>query len=195
LRILVALILSLLVGGPLFADASLVLEDGRVVEGIDVRREGGLYLLEQEDGSVLSLPIELVREVRLSTPPAPDPRSGLTYREGSETLAGSSERPAGVVVGKGQVLAGEEVRVPTPAEQTAVLGPLDNEWTPSSDWDMDPENNNFNPSTWSKSIIDNEWEPTSDWDSDTENNNFNRSNWSKSVVDNEWKPKDAFAKD
>jgi len=202
-RNLAALILSLLVGGPLFAGASLVLEDGRVVEGIDVRREGGLYLLEQEDGSVLTLPIELVREVRLSTPPAPDPRTGLTYREGSQTLAGSSERPAGVVVGQGQVVAGGEVRVPSTAEQLGVLGPpskfadsiVDNEWTPSSDWDMDPENNNFNPSTWSKSIIDNEWEPTSDWDSDMENNNFNRSNWSKSVIDNEWKPKDAFAKD
>lgn len=202
MRIPAALILGLLIAGPLLADATLVLNDGRTVQGVDVRREGGNYLLEQENGGFVTLPIELVREVRLSTPPPPDPRTGLTYREGSETLAGTSERPGGVVVGKGQVIAGDENPIPTRAEQTAVLGPpskfaksiVDNEWTPTSDWDMDPKNNNFNPSTWSKSIIDNDWEPTSDWDNDVENNNFDRSNWSESIVDNEWRPTDGFKK-
>ena len=203
MRQLSALMLSLVLASPLLAGTALVLNDGQVLEGVDIRREGGLYLLEQESGNVISIPIELVREVQLATAPAPDPATGLTYREGSATLAGSSKKPAGVIVGKGQTIAGGEVRPPTTAEQTSVLGPpskfaksiVDNQWTPSSDWDMDPENNNFAPSKWSKSIIDNEWEPTSDWDSDPENNNFNRSNWSKSVVDNEWKPSDGFSKD
>jgi hypothetical protein len=200
---LLAFISSLLLAGPLLAGAALVLEDGNVLQGEDVRREGGLYLLEQEDGNVVSIPLELVREVRLTTPPAPDPRTGLSYREGSETLAGTTERPAGVRVGKGQTVAGDEPRVPTRAEQTAVLGPpskfsrdiVDHAWTPSSDWDMDPGNNNFNPSKWSKSVVDNDWEPSSDWDNDVKNNDFNPSKWSQGVVDNEWQPKDGFAKD
>ena len=202
MRILAALILGLFLAGHVLAGAALVLNDGRVLKGVDVRRDGGNYLLEQESGGVISLPIELVREVRLSTPPAPDPRTGLTYREGSQTLAGTSERPGGVVVGKGQTIAGDQHRIPTPAEQTAVLGPpskfskdiVDNSWTPTSDWDPDPKGNNFAPSKWSEGVVDNDWEPTSDWDNDVENNNFNRSSWSEGVVENEWRPTDGFKK-
>ena len=142
MRILAGLILGLVLAGPVLAGTELVLEDGRVLQGVDVRRDGDLYLLEQESGGVLPIPVELVREVRLKQDrPKPDPRTGITYRE-PETLAGSSKRPQGVVPGEPEVLAGRENKTPTRSEQLGALG---------------------SPSKFSKGIIDPSWTPSSDW--------------------------------
>jgi hypothetical protein len=202
-KLLVAAVANLLGVAPLLAGAALVLNDGQVIEGDDVRRQGDLYLLTEESGNVLSIPFQLVREVRLSQTPKPDPISGLTTRPGPELLAGSSERPGAVVVGEGAVLAGADARPPARSDQLRALGPpskfskdiIDPHWTPSSDWEMDPEQNNFNPAKWSKSIVDNDWAPSSDWNNDIRNNDFNRSRWSDSIVDNEWVPQDGFRRD
>ena len=50
---------------PIFADAELLLTDGTVLKGVEVRLEGGLYLLELDSGEVAAIPAALVRELRL----------------------------------------------------------------------------------------------------------------------------------
>ena len=45
---------------PATAGATLRLTDGRLLEGLDVRREGEVYLLTLEGGAVVPVPVELV---------------------------------------------------------------------------------------------------------------------------------------
>jgi len=128
---------------------------------------------------------------------------GLTHREGSQTLAGYTEKPAAVMVGQGETLAGHALNEPTTSEQLKVFGPKaefqktvhTSDWKPSSDWTRDPKNNDFAPSKWSKSIVANDWTPTSDWNNNPDKgNNFARSKWSDSLIDNQWVPTDGFSK-
>jgi hypothetical protein len=185
-------------------EAELVLQDGTVIRGADVRREGDLYVLALESGEMLSFPVALVDEVRLGgrgegSAPAPGVRRGE-----SETLAGSrpdEDAPSGLRRGEPQTLAGTEVRPPRPSEQTRVLGPaakfqddiVDSNWTPQSDWDTNPSNNNFAPSTWAEAPVDSEWKPQSAFDADNDVLEPGRSGWQESIVDSQWQPQDAFA--
>jgi len=185
-------------------EAELVLQDGTVIRGADVRREGELYIIELESGEKLSFPVALVDEVRLGgagerTAPAPGIQRGEP-----DTLAGSlpdEDAPSGLRRGEPQTLAGTEVRPPRPSEQTRALGPaaqfqpdiVDNSWTPESDWKNEPSNNNFNPSTWAEAPIDSEWKPTSAFDARDDVLESGRSEWQESIVDSGWQPQDAFA--
>ena len=198
---LVLLIAAVQVARP---EAELVLRDGRVIRGVDVRRDGDLYVIELESGEKISLPAELVEEVRLSGQgdgPAPPP--GIRRGE-PQTLSSSlpdEDAPSGLRTGDPQTLAGVEVRPPRPSEQTRVLGPpaefvkdiVDSSWTPKSDWDMDPSGNNFNPSTWAEAPVDSDWKPSSAYESGTDVLESGRSDWQTGVVDSSWQPTDAFA--
>jgi hypothetical protein len=200
---LTGLILGLVLAAPLFAGTKLVLQDGQVLEGTDVRRDGGLYLLEQESGAVMTIPVELVKEVQLEQDaPKFDPRTGITSHTKPETLAGSSTRPAGVVVGQPQTLAGQEVRAPSRSEQLSALGPpsefakdiIDPTWHPTSDWNNNPEEmNNFAPSTWSKGVVDSDWAPKDAYEG-KDASAGQESSWQKSTINNEWVPQDGFKK-
>ena len=147
--------------------------------------------LELVDGRVLS-----GTEVR---------RDGDVYvlmLENGETVTLPVELVATVrLTGKGETLAGGDVRPPTRSEQLEVLGEpsrfqqniIDSTWTPESDWDMDPERqNNFRPSTWSKSPIDPSWKPESSWDAGEDVLADSRSTWQKSPIDSKWTPTDGF---
>jgi hypothetical protein len=203
-----ALVLAI---GVIVATTEIVLKDGRVVAGIEVRRDGDNYIIVLENGQAIVLPTALVETVRLGGEPEPeeeqpryDWRTGLTRREPDELGAPLPEGAVGVVFSEPRQLAGEPVRAPTTQEQLAVFGKpaefqkdiVDNSWEPSSDWNMDPETqNNFAPSTWSKDIVDNSWEPSSDWNMDPEKqNNFAPSTFSKNIIDNSWTPTDGFAR-
>ena len=48
---------------PALAGADLVLHDGEVLEGVSVERKGLLYMLENEDGDVIPVPVELVQQL------------------------------------------------------------------------------------------------------------------------------------
>ena len=98
-----------------------------------------------------------------------------------------------------QQLAGEPTRSASPSEPLEVFGEparfqkpiIDNSWTPSTDWDMDPEKqNNWAPSKWSKSIVDNSWEPESAYDANADVMKDSRSNWQKGSIDSSWTPTD-----
>ncbi len=176
----------------------LVLQDGRVIEANDVRRDGGNYVVRLPTGETLTLPVEIVKTVRLTA------RGPFTSAEprvvgGQAPPAG----PSGLRVAEPETLAGRPVRPPTRSEQLETLGSparfqrdiVDNRWTPKSDWDMDPvKGNNFNPSTWAKGPIDPNWQPESAWDPNSDMLAPSRSTWQKSNIDSTWTPTDAFAK-
>jgi len=164
------------------AETELILRDGRVLRGTELRRDGGNYVLTLESGDVITLPVELVEEVVLSGREPPERTPGLRYTE-PETLAGRPVDP------------------PRTSEQVEALGPparfqkgvVDNRWEPESDWDMDPsENNNFNPSTWAEGPVDSNWQPESAWDSREDVMKPGRSTFQKSIIDSEWTPTDSF---
>ena len=205
-----ALVLTI---GVIVAATEIVLQDGRVIAGIELRRDGDNYIVVLQNGQAIVLPAALVKTVRLvgepqpepeEEPPRYDPMTGLTRREPEELAAPLPKAAVGAVFSGPRQLAGEPVRAPTTHEQLAVFGEpaefqqdiVDNRWEPSSDWNMDQETqNNFAPSTWSKDIVDNSWEPSSDWDMDAEKqNNFAPSTFSKSIIDNSWTPTDGFAR-
>lgn len=171
------------------AAVELVLEDGQVLHGDDVRREGDAYLLSVGDGGVVPVPIPLVREVRLrAASPAQDDRpvapSGLRSAE-----------PTG--------LAGPEIDPPRTSAQLAVFSPparfsngvVDPRWHPTSDWNDDPiQNNNFAPSHWFKDVVDSTWEPQSAFDAKKDVLSRSRSTFRPSLMSNDWQPQDGFKK-
>jgi hypothetical protein len=163
---------------PVRGQTELELVDGRVLTGTSVRKEGSEYILKLESGSEIAFPVELVRAVRLVV-------QGSPYTE--------SDTP--------QQLAGEPVHAPRQAEQLKVFGEpskfaadiIDNSWTPSTDWDMDPtKQNNFAPSTWAEDIVDSSWEPRSDWNAGDDVLKSGRSTWQKGSIDSSWTPTSGF---
>jgi hypothetical protein len=190
-RSLQALLICLgLTASVVLAGVELLMSDGQIVKGADVRRDGEVYLVTLEQGGVITLPVQLVSEVRLTGDPKPVvPR-------------GTPVHPGLIEDGQPQQLAGDPVRAPRTSEQLKVFGEpakfqksiIDSEWVPTSDWDNDMiKQNNWAPSTWAEDIVDSSWEPESDWDNDmVKQNNFAPTTWSNSVIDNSWQPTDGF---
>ncbi len=177
----------LLAAATVRAETEIVLEDGQVLRGTAVRREGSDFLIELGDGHAITLPAELVSRVRLAgEPPAP--------RAPRRTAA------PGLVAVEPRTLAGEYVAPPKTSDQLAALGPaakfrediVPNDWTPTSDWNLEPSNNDFAPSTWSKAPIDSTSKPESAWDPRKNVLESTASTWRSSPVDSSWKPKDGF---
>jgi hypothetical protein len=188
--------------------AELVLRDGRVLEGVDVRRDGQVYVLELESGERLTFPVELVDEVRLTgDEKVKEDQLRPGFRNaGPETLSGAppdENAPTGLREGEPQTLAGREVRPPRPSEQTEALGEpaqfqkgiVDPEWRPETDWNMDPhEQNNFAPSEWAEGPVDPNWTPESAFDANKDVMEPSRSEWRENIVENSWEPTDGFEK-
>lgn len=171
------------------ADVELLMQNGTVVEGTDVRREGETYLVELKGGGTIVIPVPLVKEVRLKQGKPPP-------RQPEDT--GHS----GLVDSQPQQLAGEPVKPVRTSEQLGVFGEpskfsqgvVDSDWVPETDWNMDPhKQNNFAPSKWSKGVVDSEWKPTSAYDTDKDVMADSRSSF-KSGIDNSWQPTDGFKK-
>ncbi len=200
---LLSALLGLALGlSAVLAATELVLLDGRTIDAIDVRRDGGNYLVTLEGGDMIALPLEVVKTIRLTG-------KGTRKVEVTEPglVAGQAvpEGPSGLRQSEPQTLAGERVRAPTTREQLGVLGPparfqkgvVDSNWTPSSDWDMnanDPHRNDFAPSTWSKGVVDPTWTPKSAFDANADVLADSRSSFQKGVVDSTWTPTDGFAR-
>jgi len=195
--VLAGLLLVSATGGVAPAETRLVLRDGQVLIGTSLRRESGNYVLTLEGGQTVSLPVELIEKVELEGQ-APPP-TGLTRSE-PQQLGG---QPAALPEpSEPQQLAGEPVRPPTRSQQLAVLGEparfrrdvVDPTWVPTSDWDMSPEQNNFNPAKWSKGVIDPTWTPKSGWREEQDVLADSRSTFRKSIIDSTWTPTDGFNK-
>jgi hypothetical protein len=197
-RLLPLLLLVALGVVPCAAEVRLVLVSGQVLEGEDVRREGGNYYLTMKDGGVTPIPQELVASVELKgektfEPPAPD-REEIDPRTGM---------PSGLTPSVPEQLAGQAVTPTTPSEQTEALGApskfqqgvFDPYWHPESDWKInptDPHRNDFAPSEWSKGVIDPTWVPENAYpDNKVE---FAPSKFQDSIIDPTWAPQDGFKK-
>lgn len=194
----------------LLAAAEVVLGDGQILQAAEVRQENGNYLIVMDTGETLSIPVELVQEVRLTGQKRPEPRrEGAFVYDDPQNLAGpdilddDKLGPTGLKKSQPQTLAGQAVRPPSRSEQTAALGPpaqfqqglSDPTWRPETDWNMDPSvQNNWAPSTWSKNIVDSDWQPESAYDPKADVLADSRSTFTDSIVDNSWQPTDGFAK-
>jgi hypothetical protein len=181
LRLAGLMLVLAVVALPRADSTQLVLKDGTVLEGIDVKKLEGNYILTTEEGEAVTIPAELVETVKLT---------------------GVGEAPSGMRTGEPKTLAGDTITPPRRYEQVENIGPsarfqedvVDNSWRPSTDWSMDPdEQNDFAPSTWSKGPVDPEWKPKSSWDANEDVLASGRSEWRKSIVDPHWKPTDGFA--
>lgn len=175
-----------------FPGTELVLVDGRVIQGESVRLEGAEYVLTTASGEI-TMPVELVSEVRLIGKPEPKPGDG----------AEAPKAPTGFVEDRPQQLAGKPVSPPTTEEQLRNAGRastfqkdiVDNRWEPTTDWNMDPQTqNNWAPSTWAEDIIEPDWQPTSAFDANEDVLADSRSNWAKPIIDSSWQPTDGFKK-
>lgn len=171
------------------AGAFIRMQDGRVLEGKSVSRDGDLYLLELEDGGVVTLPVSLVVEVGLkqeAPPPPPD--------EPPQMLP-----PATRPWGEAGVIAGTYIPPPTTQEQLAVFGkPAEFQQSPvvstlnPTYWEMDPEEANWNPSKWAQAPTDPNWHPTSAYDMNKDVLADSRSTWATSPTNPNWQPTDGF---
>lgn len=194
-RLLAWLLLVALGATPCAAEYRLRLVSGQVLEGTDVRREGGNYYLTMMDGSVVPIPFELVTAVELTgekKPPPPD-----------VTVDPVTGYPSGLTPAEPQQLDGQPVKPPSRSEQVEALGEpskfqqgvFDPNWHPESDWKVDPTNpnrNDFAPSEFKDDIIDPNWVPENAYPEDQIE--FAPSEFKKSIVDPTWIPQDGFKK-
>jgi len=172
---------------PATRSASLTLSDGRVLQGREVRREGDVYLLGLDGGTVIPVPVDLVVEV------------GVTAAEPAEPPP--PPRAPGVTYAPPQVLAGRPVEPPSTQDQLAVFGEparfqqdiVHSNLGPSY-WVMDPDEHNFNPSKWAQAPTDPNWQPTSAFDPGEDALADSRSTWQKAPIDSTWVPQDGFRK-
>lgn len=169
---------------PAIADAFLRLSDGRVLEGLSVRRDDDVYLLELPGDTVVPVPVSLVTEV------------GIRGARDEESAAA----PTGLTLDQPRVLAGTEVRPTTPSEQLAVFGKpaqfqpnvVESTLGPTY-WHPDPSQHNWAPSTWAQAPINSEWHPTSAFDPSENVMAAGESKFQNSIVDSSWTPTDGFA--
>jgi len=251
------------------------LTDGRELAGVDLRREGDVYLLVIENGAVIPIPTAVVREVswveKGQSPGAAPVRPDAAARVGDRsargdrstaTSGGAGGEPGGLEAGgragrsaddpgapgappdgtpqphptvlvqpgtgssggsggagdngdpdgwtkdhpdvrvaKPRNLAGGNVPPPPPNTQLAVFGKpsefardvvqFDNQ---PSYWVMDPDEANFNPSTFQKPLRDPNWRPTPAWDPSEDVLEDGRTKWREPPRDSSWRPTDGFNK-
>ncbi len=177
--------LAALGAGPALASATVVLTDGQVLEGADVRREGDLVTLILATGEALSLPAALVAEIRLAGegPSRNVAPSGIRTPEAPEVLAGVPVEPV------------------TPEEATRALGPparfregpIRPDWRPEDGFEGTSADG-WSPSTWAASPVDPSWAPESAYDAREDVLESGRATWRKSILDPTWKPTDGFRK-
>jgi hypothetical protein len=187
MRYLSWVILLLAASGQAHGLVTLVLTDGQVIVGDEVVRKGNDVIVTMFDDSVLVLPAAAILETQLSEVGEPLAEEPIVPEPEEE-----AEEP--------RVLAGRRLEFPKSAEQLAVFGDppalqrdvVNTRWRPSSDWRMDPENNQFAPSTWRPSPVDSSWTPVSAFDSGRDVLASGRSTWRKNVIDNSWTPHDGF---
>ena len=179
-----ASIAALVLSGTAIQASSLVLTDGQIIKGTDVRREGDSYLVTMAGGNTVAFPTALVKAITLEDDPKPQAPPGFDNSP-PKTLAGPP--PA-------------DIPSQDPKDQLKVFGPptkwskdaVDTTWVPTNAYDPNVDVMAGSRSTWSKSAIDTTWLPKSAYDKRADVMANTRSTWSKSVVDTTWKPADGF---
>lgn len=177
----IALAAFLFVGpSAVWASAALVLNDGQVIRGSEVRRDGDQFLVTMAGGNTVPFPAALVREIKFEEDVPPP--------------------PPGFDVSGPKQLAGPPVPPPNTADALKVMGPptrwskdaVDTSWQPTNAWDPNVDVLAGSRSTWSKSAVDTTWKPVNAYDPHADVMANSKSSWSKSVVDTTWQPTDGF---
>ncbi len=163
------------------AGTEIVLRDGQTIRCTQVRRDRNDFVVVLESGGLLTLPVDLVAQLRLS--------------EGIQPAAPPPSMPA-----EPRQLAGLPITALEPAEAQASLGPpvvfhrniVNPEWQPQSGF---PEGDVLaaGRSRWRPGVVDPTWTPQSGFDGEDVLAG-GRSTWSRSIIDNRWTPQDGFKK-
>ncbi len=193
---------------PAVADAELLLTDGTVLKGVDVRLEGGYYLLELAGGDVAAIPARAVRELHLldSRPTVEGTTVGVASdiaRPLSEQdpLSRFIETRPGWRRGMPQDLAGSRWQLHDSTQQTAVFGEssrfqagLPFRFTPEHAWDRSSDVLERNRSTFSRAILDPVWKPDDAFDHRTDVLAASRSTWPTVPRPMTWNPSNSFSR-
>lgn len=173
------------------AGVELVLRDGKTFRGESVQREGDVYSVTTESGELMTLPADLVREVRVvgEEKPAED--------EAEEP----PEAPTGLTAGPPRQLAGPKTPPPRRDDQLGALGKpaefqkpiIDPTWRPTSAL-SDEDVLAANRVEWQQPVIDPTWKPTSAYDAKVDVLAANRVEWQKPSIDPTWTPTDGFGR-
>ncbi len=170
-----------LAASPARASAELLLLDGQLLKGSSVEFKEGVYLLTMPTGGVVSVPVELVKEMHLLDERPP---TGLRTGEPA-TLVGPPdlEPPAG------------------PEDQLAAFGrppatwagsTADSEWRPTSAWRPGTGGVDFNPARWARETIDPNWTPRSAYTTSQDVTEFNPVHWYQAPIESTWWPRSGF---
>lgn len=180
-RLAVAALL-LMTALPARAGAELVLEDGRVLEGTGVERsKDDVYLLTQDDGTAITVPVILVKKLHLTGGEEPGP-TGFK-----------------VAVPKNLVGPPEPYEPPTTRDLLAGFGrpparfrtaPLDPVWHPVSV--LGPDVTEFSPVRWAKAPTNVFWTPKSAFKVTDDVTEFSPAKWRAPLLDPTWRPKNGF---
>ena len=203
-----------------FAGVELVLVDGSHVAGAVVERRGDEYRVRTDDGAEIVIPIELVREIRLSggDPTADGPSRGLPSAlppslspSPTEQLAASDRDPSS----DGDPTVDRPSRglpsapppglsaslSPSLAEQLAAFGrdpssfqagPIDANWQYEDVLGYGTDVTQFGPSRWSRSPIDANWRYEDVLGYGTDVTRFAPSRWYRPPIRASWYPTDGW---
>ncbi len=155
-----------------FASSSLVLTDGQVIQGSEIKRQGDAYLVTVDGGNTVTFPVVLVKELRFDD-------------------AGSAPSTLADLIEKAWRDSKDQLKALGPPTQWS-KSPIDSTWTPVSAFDVDKDVLAHSRSTWSKSAIDTTWVPKSGFDLSKDVFSGRRSSWSKGAVDTTWKPSEGW---
>ena len=175
--------------------AELLLNNGRVLRGTDLERQGSTYRLEMADGRKVTVPVSVVRQVRLPGDGGGDRGATVAAADRSSE---ESHKPArsGTRTADAEMVAGQEA--PPPPE--SVLPPAapqrrsTGEWVPESDWPGEnwAETEATGGTEWGFAASP-AWEPEPAFTEEDDVSNFNPSRWMK-APNSTWTPEDGFKK-
>ncbi len=126
-----------------FAASSLVLNDGQVIKGSEIRREGDSYLVTMTGGNTVAFPAALVKEVKFDDDGSPT--------RWSKDAVDTSWAPTSAYDPDKDVMA--------ESRSTWSKSAVDTEWKPTSGFDTSKDVMAGSRSAWSKSAVDTEWKP------------------------------------
>lgn len=162
--------------------SSLLLKDGQVIKGTEIKRQGDAYLVTMVGGNTVAFPVALVKGITLDDDGSAKAPPGFDF-SGPKTLAGPTKHAS-----------------QDPKDQLKVLGPpsrwpqnaVDTTWVPTSAFDLEKDVLAGSRSTWSKSAVDTTWVPTWGFDPYKDALAGSRATWAKNVIDTTWTPTDSF---
>lgn len=166
----------------------IVLRNGATLSGVSLERRDDLYLLELDSGETVSLPVDLIREVRFHDVERPPDDA-------------TKPRPAGPPSGSAPAREPSVRHLsPPPSRQLAVFGedpwtyPPVRTWTPKSSLGYHTDVTEFNPVKWFRAPTDPVWTPTSAYDTSNPLPDFNTVHWYRPAYNPVWHPSDGWGR-